>query len=63
MIDPNIKIIDDMAVIISRGREEDWGNIEIAYEIFLYLKKQAKSEVKPKRGIGSISQIDLFRVK
>jgi len=57
-------LVDDIAAIISHGRNEELSNTLIADNIVKYLKKSAKrEEIKPKRGIGSVSQNDLFRGK
>lgn len=58
------RLVDDIALIISNGRYDDASNIGIANDIVNYLKKSAKrEEVKPKRGIGWVSQNDLYRGK
>jgi len=50
-----------VATIISRGRHDDVSNVQIASEIMDYLeRKYAEIPKKPSRGIGAVSQADLF---
>jgi hypothetical protein len=51
-----------VATIVSRGRHEDYSNVQIANEIMEYLERKFQEiPKKPGRGIGSVTQADLFR--
>lgn len=56
----------EIALIISNGLQQTKTSIRMAHEIVEMLEKRAKREdrrPKPKRGIGAVSQVDLFRGK
>lgn len=58
------KLEGAIADIISNGRDEKISSTIIAKHVLSYLEKTAKQrEVKPKRGIGWVSQNDLYSGK
>ncbi len=60
MTDDYPELLMAIAGIISRGRHEDLSNVMIADDIIHMMRERAKSEIKPKRGIGWVSQRNLF---
>lgn len=54
-------IMMEMATLISQGRYDDLSNVRIAHNIMMMLKRRARTEVKPKRGINFHSMADTFR--
>lgn len=57
------RLTHEISQIVKRGREQELSDDDVAIEITRFLKRESRRSqyVKPKRGIGVVTQADTLR--